>query len=116
MCGSMVDIQCPTAEIRRGNKKEERRNHMMKIYYFGILLCRAAINYYRPPLQVLALTLSFLYSFRHYDKRIGYHIPALANWATYYDPGFPYTNIRCRCYKPTAHCNKSASIVNIAQH
>jgi len=29
----MVDIQCPTAEIRRGNKKEEeRRNHRMKVY------------------------------------------------------------------------------------
>jgi len=25
MCGSMVDMQSPTAEIRRGNKKEERR-------------------------------------------------------------------------------------------
>jgi len=25
MCGSMADIQSPTAEIRRGNKKEERR-------------------------------------------------------------------------------------------
>jgi len=25
MCGSMVDIQSPTAEIRRGNKEEERR-------------------------------------------------------------------------------------------
>jgi len=24
MCGNMVDIQSPTAEIRRGNKKEER--------------------------------------------------------------------------------------------
>jgi len=23
MCGSIVDIQSPTAEIRRGNKKEE---------------------------------------------------------------------------------------------
>jgi len=38
MCGSMVDIQSPTAEIRRGKKKkeeeeeeEERRNHRMKI-------------------------------------------------------------------------------------
>jgi len=35
MCGIMVDIQSPTAEIRRGNKKEERkkdrRNHRMKI-------------------------------------------------------------------------------------
>jgi len=25
MCGSMVDIQSPTAEIRRGKKEEERR-------------------------------------------------------------------------------------------
>jgi len=33
MCGSMVDIQSPTAEIRRGNKKRRRRrNHSMKIY------------------------------------------------------------------------------------
>jgi len=29
----MVDIQSPTAEIRRGNKKEERRRrNSMKIY------------------------------------------------------------------------------------
>jgi len=30
----MADIQSPTAEIRRGNKKEEERrtNHSMKIY------------------------------------------------------------------------------------
>jgi len=25
MCGSMVDIQPPTAEIRRGKKKKERK-------------------------------------------------------------------------------------------
>jgi len=25
MCGSMVDIQSPTAEIRRGKEKEEER-------------------------------------------------------------------------------------------
>jgi len=25
MCGSMVDIQSPTAEIRRGKKEEERK-------------------------------------------------------------------------------------------
>jgi len=35
MCGSMVDIQSTAAEIRRGNKKEERkkkdRNHRAKI-------------------------------------------------------------------------------------
>jgi len=33
MCGSMADIQSPTAEIRRGKKKERRRtNDRMKIY------------------------------------------------------------------------------------
>jgi len=31
MCGSMVDIQSATAEIRRGNKEEDRRNHRIKI-------------------------------------------------------------------------------------
>ena len=33
MCGSMVDIQSPTAEIRRGNKerKKEDRKHRAKI-------------------------------------------------------------------------------------
>jgi len=34
MCGSMVDIQSPTAEIRRGKKKERSkkdRNHRAKI-------------------------------------------------------------------------------------
>ena len=31
MRGSMVDIQSPTAEIRRGKKEERRRNHRMKI-------------------------------------------------------------------------------------
>jgi len=30
MCGSMVDIQSPTTEIRRGKrkKKKDRRNHV----------------------------------------------------------------------------------------
>jgi len=33
MCESMVDIQCQTFGIRRGNKKRRRKkNHMMKIY------------------------------------------------------------------------------------
>jgi len=34
MCGSMVDIQSPTAEIRRGKKrkkKKDRTKHRMKI-------------------------------------------------------------------------------------
>jgi len=33
MCGSMVDIQCAAAEIRRGKKVEDRRkkNHRFKI-------------------------------------------------------------------------------------
>jgi len=33
MCRSMVDIQSPTAEIRRGKKKkEEEERNRMKIY------------------------------------------------------------------------------------
>jgi len=32
MCGSMVDIQSPTAEIRRGNEKEERKKQDENIY------------------------------------------------------------------------------------
>jgi len=35
MCGSMVDIQSPAAEIRRGKKKD--RNHSMKIYMVSLL-------------------------------------------------------------------------------
>jgi len=31
MCGSMVDIQFATAEIRRGKKEEEERNNMAKV-------------------------------------------------------------------------------------
>jgi len=31
MCGSMVDIQSTAAEIRRGKKEEEDRNHRAKI-------------------------------------------------------------------------------------
>jgi len=31
MCGSTADIQSATAEIRRGIKEEERRNHREKI-------------------------------------------------------------------------------------
>ena len=44
----MVDIQSPTAEIRRGKKrrkkKEERRRNRMKIYMVS-LLHRATIKY-----------------------------------------------------------------------
>jgi len=39
MCGSMVDIQSPTAEIRRGNKKQEEQITPWKYnglsYYIG---------------------------------------------------------------------------------
>jgi len=31
MCGSMADIQSPTAEIRRGKKRKKDRNHRAKI-------------------------------------------------------------------------------------
>jgi len=41
----MVDIQSPTAEIRRGKKKKKKkeRNYRMKIYMVS-LLHRATIN------------------------------------------------------------------------
>jgi len=38
MCGSMVDIQSATAEIRRGNKKEEEttgQKYNVRICYAG---------------------------------------------------------------------------------
>jgi len=43
MCGSMVDIQSPTAEIRRGKKEEERKKKIeitgqkynVRTYYIG---------------------------------------------------------------------------------
>jgi len=45
MCRSMVDMQSPTAEIRRGKKKEEEeeRRNRMKIYMVS-LFHRATIN------------------------------------------------------------------------
>ena len=48
MCRSMVNIQSPTAEIRRGKKKERRRkkierNYGMKILW-SALLYRATIK------------------------------------------------------------------------
>jgi len=43
MCRSMVDIQSPTAEIRRGKKKKkEEKNYRMKILW-SALLYRATI-------------------------------------------------------------------------
>jgi len=48
MCASMVDIQCPTAEIRRGNKKRKKKKPQDENIYVRILLCRAAINYHDP--------------------------------------------------------------------
>ena len=69
MCGSMVGIQSPTAEIRRGNKKEERKkrpqdenimtasatqgghnNHSFSVTEFGLHSCGA--NSYWPLLRI----------------------------------------------------------------
>ena len=45
MCGSMVDIQSLTAEIRRGKKKEERRKiEITGQKYNGPLLQRTTIK------------------------------------------------------------------------
>ena len=39
MCGSMVDIQSPTAEIRRGKKKEEEEERKKKPQGENIMVC-----------------------------------------------------------------------------
>ena len=61
MCGSMVDIQSATAEIRRGNKKdrkkEEERNHMMKIW--SALLHMATI-------KIKLTSVSVSYKYHHF--------------------------------------------------
>jgi len=45
MRGSMVDIQWPTAEIRRGNKKRRKKKKPQdENMYARILLCRVAIK------------------------------------------------------------------------
>jgi len=43
MCGSMVDIQSTSAEIRRGKKKEEEETTGLK-YIWPALLHRATIT------------------------------------------------------------------------
>jgi len=46
MCGSMVDIQSPAAEIRRGNKKDRKKERKIVTTgqkYNGPLFHRAAI-------------------------------------------------------------------------
>jgi len=39
MCRSMVDIQSPTAEIRRGKKEDERRKKKKKKQDENIMVC-----------------------------------------------------------------------------
>jgi len=54
----MVNIQSPTAEIRRGKrKKEQRTNHSMKIYMVS-LFHRATIN--EPHAEEVAVGLKFV--------------------------------------------------------
>jgi len=36
MCGSMADIQSPTAEIRRGKKKERKKNKPQDENMYGL--------------------------------------------------------------------------------
>jgi len=36
MCGSMADIQSPTAEIKRGKKKKERKNKRQNENIYGL--------------------------------------------------------------------------------
>jgi len=64
MCQSMVNIQSPAAEIRRGKKEEEeegRTNHSMKIYMVSLLHRATIINIHykvcigegKPPQEIL---------------------------------------------------------------
>jgi len=47
MCGSMVDIQSLTAEIRRGKKRRRKKEETTGWkYIWPALLHRVAINYY----------------------------------------------------------------------
>jgi len=39
MCRSMVDIQSPTAEIRRGKKKKEEEEDRKKLQDENIMVC-----------------------------------------------------------------------------
>jgi len=39
MCKSMVDIQSPTAEIRRGKKEEEEEEDRKKLQDENIMVC-----------------------------------------------------------------------------
>jgi len=45
MCGSMVDIQSPTAENRRGKKKKINRNRRAKIQWCALFHRETIINY-----------------------------------------------------------------------
>jgi len=38
MCGNMVDIQCPTAEIRRGKKRKKKEDEK-KQQHENIMVC-----------------------------------------------------------------------------
>jgi len=44
MCRSMVNIQSPTAEIRRGKKERKKEETAWNIYIWSALLHRATIN------------------------------------------------------------------------
>jgi len=39
MCGSMADIQSPTAEIRRGKKKKERKKNKRQDGNINYMAC-----------------------------------------------------------------------------
>jgi len=47
MCGSMVDIQSPTAEIRRGKKKKEEKIETTAVKCNGLPITMGGHNYRR---------------------------------------------------------------------
>ena len=83
MCGSMVDIQCLTAEIRRGNKKTRRKKKPQdENIYVRILLCRADIKKNKRTSRLWNLKLGKL-PYKNDVERIQCIFTALQHNATY---------------------------------
>ena len=64
MCGSMADIQSPTAEIRRGNKKEEERKKKQHENIYGLPY------YIGRPLKSAGREDGYRLDFTHLDSEI----------------------------------------------
>jgi len=64
MCGSMVDIQSPTAEIRRGKKKKEEKIETTAVKYNGLPITMGGHNYRRSIEKNLIITPACTFRFK----------------------------------------------------